>query len=129
MNIKEKAQAYHNTGYNCAQSVLAVCGDYTGVDEKTLLAVSGGFGSGLRSGETCGAICGAVMAIGLANPYNDCTDAEAKDKIAVLTKNCVATAREKFGAVSCRELAGDKSRCPFYIGEMAAMAEDIIKNN
>lgn len=129
MELKEKALALHDRGYNCAQAVLAACKDYTGLDEKTALAVSAGFGGGLRSGEICGAISGAVMAIGMANPYNDCKNIAAKDKIALLARECVAAGKEKFGCVRCEELKGDKSNCPYYISEMTAIAVEMIKNN
>ena len=129
MELKEKALKLHGRGYNCAQAVLAACGDYTGLDEKSALAVSAGFGGGLRSGEVCGAISGAVMAIGMANPYNDCTDIAAKDKIALLAKECVAAGKEKFGCVRCENIKGDKSKCPYYISEMTAIAVEIINKN
>lgn len=129
MDIKEKAFKYHEAGYNCAQSVLAACSDYTALDEKTALAVAAGFGGGLRSGEICGAISGAVMAIGLANPFYDSADLAAKEKISDLTKCCVSAGKEKFGCTRCSELKGDKSNCGYYICEMAAIAEEIINNN
>lgn len=129
MDIKELAIKYHDSGFNCAQAVLCACAEYTGLDEKTALAVSAGFGGGLRSGEVCGAISGAVMALGLANPFTDSSDTAAKDKIAALAKDCVAAGKEKFGCIHCSELKGDKSNCPYYIGEMAAFAEEMIKNN
>ena len=50
-NIKEKALEYHAAGFNCAQSVLAACKEYTGLDDSAALAISAGFGGGLRSGE------------------------------------------------------------------------------
>ena len=65
---------------------LRLLGRYTGLDEKTALAVSGGFGGGVRCGEICGAVSGAVMAMGLAFPFNDGDDAQAKAKIAKLTE-------------------------------------------
>lgn len=129
MDIKELAIKYHDSGFNCAQAVLCACAEYTGLDEKTALAISAGFGGGLRSGEVCGAISGAVMALGLANPFTDSSDTAAKDKIAALAKECVAAGKEKFGCVHCSELKGDKSNCPYYIGEMAAIAEEMIKIN
>lgn len=129
MDIKELAIQYHNKGYNCAQATLCALSDYTGLDEKTALAISAGFGGGLRSGEVCGAISGAVMALGAAFPFNDSSDTAAKDKIAALAKECVAAGKEKFGCVHCSELKGDKSNCTYYIGEMAAIAETIIKNS
>lgn len=73
---------------------LAACCEYTGMDEKTALALSAGFGGGARSGELCGAVTGAIMAEGLVFPFNDGQDTEAKDKIAAIAKQCVAIARE-----------------------------------
>ena len=129
MDIKELANKYHDSGFNCAQAVLCACAEYTWLDEKTALAIAAGFGGGLRSGEVCGAISGAVMALGLTNPFTDSSDIVAKEKIAALAKECVAAGKEKFGCVICSELKGDKSNCPYYIGEMAAIAEEMIKNN
>ena len=71
MSVQEESLRLHSCGYNCAQSVLAALGSYTGLNEKTALAVSGGFGGGVRCGEICGAASGAVMALGLAFPYAD----------------------------------------------------------
>lgn len=126
MGIGQKALDYHARGFNCAQSVFAACGEYTGMDEKTALALSAGFGGGLRSGEACGAIAGAVMAVGLVFPFTDGSDTEAKDKIASLAKQCVAAAKEKYGAVRCAELKGNIN-CSEIIAFMAETAKEIIE--
>lgn len=78
MDIGQRALDYHKNGYNCAQSVFAACCEYTGMDEKTALAISAGFGGGARSGELCGAVTGAIMAEGLVFPFNDGQDTEAR---------------------------------------------------
>lgn len=127
MDIKEKASDWHKKGYNCAQSVIAACADLVGLDEKTALAVSAGFGGGLRSGEVCGAVSGALMAVGMAYPFTDGSDTEAKQKIAELAKQCVATAAKKYGKVRCSELKGNID-CNEIICFMAQTAEQIIKN-
>lgn len=131
MDIGEKAVSYHKSGFNCAQSVFAACGQYTGMDEKIALSVSCGFGGGLRSGEVCGAISGAVMALGMVFPYNESGDQAAKDKIAALAKQCVASCKEKCGAVTCRDLLAleGKQGCNRFIKECAEIAEEMIKNN
>ena len=66
MSIQESAIAYHDQGYNCAQSVLAALQEETGLDENTAKRIAAGFGGGVRCGEICGSITGAVMAFGLA---------------------------------------------------------------
>lgn len=128
MDIKEKALDWHKRGYNCAQAVVAACSELTGLDAKTALAISAGFGGGLRSGEVCGAVSGAVMAVGTAYPFTDSGDAEAKQKIADLAKQCVAAAAEKYGNVRCSELKGNID-CNDIICFMAETAEKMIKNN
>ena len=126
MDIREKALYWHKKGYNCAQAVLAACSELTGLDEKTALAMSAGFGGGLRSGEVCGAISGAVMALGMAYPFTDGSDAEAKQKIAELAKQCVAAAAEKYSKVRCSELKGNID-CNEIICFMAETAEKMIR--
>ena len=129
MSVKDKALEYHKKGYNCAQSVLSALAEYTNLDEKTALAVSGGFGGGLRSGEICGAISGAVMAVGLTCPLLDPKDKNTSKKVAGLASKSVAEAREKFGCIRCIELKGKKVKCEDMIGYMAEVAEKIIIEN
>lgn len=126
MDIKEKAEMLHKSGFNCAQSVLGACGEYTGLDDNTALAVSAGFGGGVRSGEICGAISGAVMAIGMAqkNP----ADAETKAKTAAQTKELVKAFREKYGCVRCLELKQAGVSCAELIACASQLAEEIIRN-
>ena len=92
------------------------------------MAVSAGFGGGLRCGEVCGAISGGVMALGLANPFVDTKDLEAKDRIAVLANTYATAFRERFGCLRCEELKGDKSNCNSYIAYAAQLAESMIKD-
>lgn len=126
MDIGQRALEYHKSGFNCAQSVFAACCEYTGMDEKTALALSAGFGGGARSGELCGAISGAIMAEGIVFPFNDGGDIEAKDKISAIAKHCVNCAGEKYGYVRCADLKGNID-CSEIIAFMAETAEDIIK--
>ena len=127
MDIRECAVAYHKRGFNCAQAVLCSCESYTGLDEKTALSVSGGFGGGLRCGEVCGAVSGAVMAAGLCCPYSDSRDLQAKDNIAALARELTGRFREKYGALRCAEIKIDKERCNDYIAFMAEQAEQVIQ--
>lgn len=127
MGVKEEATKQHLSGFNCAQSVLTSCRDYTGLDDQTALAVSAGFGGGLRCNEVCGAVSGGVMAVGLANPFVDAKDLEAKEKIAALTKAFCTAFQEQFGCLRCEQLKGDKSHCPAYIEFAAELAESMIQ--
>jgi len=127
MDVKKLATAYHEKGFNCAQSVLCANAEYTGLDEKTALAVSGGFGGGLRCGEICGAVSGAVMAVGLCCPYVDETDLETKQKIAELAKSVCAQFKEEYGVLRCVDLKKAGRPCAELIEYCAALAEKTIK--
>lgn len=132
MTRKEKADALHGSGFNCAQSVLAACSDLIGMKENNALAIAGGFGGGFRCGEVCGAVSGAVMALGTANPFEESVDREAKDKIALLTKSCTRAFRKEYGTLICRELlakTAPERHCPEYIRFAVGIVEDILINN
>lgn len=128
MGVKETATKLHESGFNCAQSVLCACGKYTGLDEKTALAISGGLGGGVRCGEICGAITGAVMAVGMAYPYTDGSDADARALIARKTAETTNAFREKYGCVRCFELKEKRMSCAELIEFGAETAEKIINN-
>ena len=128
MSIEEKAAQYHAQGFNCAQSVLAACGEYTGLDEKSALAIAGGLGGGVRCGEICGAVTGAVMAIGLCQPFADGADNEAKVNIAVKTKAFTDQFKQQFGCIRCLDLKVSGRPCSELIACCAKAAEDVMKN-
>ena len=127
MDVKKLATEYHEKGFNCAQSVLCSCAEYTGLDEKTALAISGGFGGGLRCGEICGAVSGAVMAVGMCCQYVDNTDLETKDKIAALAKYVTGEFKEKYGVLRCVDLKQASKPCAELIEFCAELAEKTIK--
>lgn len=126
MSAKEKATQLHEGGFNCAQSVLCALENETGLDRAASLAVAGGFGGGVRCGEICGAACGAVMAIGLAKPFTDPRDDEAKNTIATLTKQFTRCFRESFGCIRCLDLKASGHSCAELIEYSAELAEKII---
>lgn len=129
MSVQDEALRLHGCGFNCAQSVLAALGSYTGIEEKTALALTGGFGGGVRCGEICGALSGAVMALGLRFPYADGEDAEAKARIARLTMAMTREFAKNFGCVRCQDLKREGVPCDMLIAAAAAMAEKIIQEN
>lgn len=129
MSVQEKAARLHGAGFNCAQCVLSACGEYTGLDNDKALALTGGLGGGVRCGEICGALTGAVLAIGLANPYTDGTDADARTKIAKLTKECTSAFKDEFGCLRCVDLKKSGHSCDTLIAFSAGLAENIINEN
>lgn len=132
LDVAATAGDYHSRGFNCAQSVLCALGRYTGLDERTALAVSGGFGGGLRSGEVCGAISGAVMALGVCFPFTDGADQAGKNRVGELARECVERCGRACGAVTCRDLLareGGKGGCGGFIADCAKIAEKMILDN
>lgn len=129
MNIQEKALAFHAQGYNCAQSVLLACAGYTGLDEKTALAISAPFGGGMRCGEMCGAVAGGLMALGLCCPFCDAADKNAKNEIASLARVFSAEFKEQLGCLRCLDLKGAGVSCERCIACGAEIAKKLIENN
>ena len=129
MSVKEEATKLHESGFNCAQSVLSALRHYTGLEDSAALAVSGGFGGGVRCGEICGAASAAVMAIGLAFPYNDCSDVEAKNRVRTLTAECTKKFKNEFGCIRCVDLKRSGHPCAELIEYAAELAEEIITDN
>lgn len=128
MGIREEAIALHDKGFNCAQCVLGACTKYTGLDENTSLAVSSGFGGGVRSGEICGAISGAVMALGCAAAKDDPSDPSARQKASAEARECVSSFRDKYGYVRCLELKKAGVSCNELIQNGAQYVEDKLKS-
>ena len=123
MSIQESAIAYHNSGCNCAQSVLAALQEEIGLDENTAKRVAAGFGGGVRCGEICGSITGAVMAFGLAADQATAT---------AMTKQMTQRFRTEFGCLRCQELVaknGGKGHCAHMIAWGAQRAEEILAEN
>ena len=129
MSVQDEALRLRGCGFNCSQSVLAALGSYTGLEKNTALAITGGFGGGVRSGEICGAVCGAVMAMGLAFPYTDGADAQQRAKISRLTLSVTKEFSEHFGCIRCFDLKQKGVPCPELIAYAAQLAEQKIQEN
>lgn len=129
MGAKEKATALHESGFNCAQSVLGALGGYTGLDETTALSIAGGFGGGVGCGEICGAAAGAAMALGLMNPISCAEDAEARTKARRQAAEFNRKFRENFGCIRCIDLKRNGKPCAELIEFAAELAENTILDN
>ena len=127
MRVQEEALRLHACGFNCAQSVLASLGSYTGAEESLSLALAGGFGGGVRCGEICGAVSGAVMALGLVLPYTNGADAEARAKISKQTMALTRDFVQNYGCIRCQDLKRNGIPCNELIAYAASRAEEMIK--
>ena len=132
MDKKAMIKELHGQGFNCAQSVLAACAEYTGLDRNLGLAIAGGFGGGLRAGEVCGAVSGAAMALGLCCPHTTPDAPEEKARISAQSAELCNRFREEFGCLTCRDLLqkyGGKDMCVRFMEYCAELASDIIEKN
>jgi len=105
--VKDAVEMYQTTGYNCAQSVLAVFAPELGMDRDTAMKIACGFGSGMgRSGNMCGAVTGGMLVLGLKFGMMDSESQEDKEK----TYEEVAVLLERIktihGSANCTDLMG-----------------------
>ena len=137
----DAAEAFFNSGFNCAQAVLAAyCEDF-GLDPKTALKISGGLGAGMgRLQRTCGAVTGAFLAIGLK--YGKCEEGDdrAKEKTYDLVREFAKRFEERHGTTSCRALLGidlikdtgraaserTKSVCPRLVRDATEILDELL---
>jgi C_GCAxxG_C_C family probable redox protein len=106
-NHAEQAVALFKEGFNCAQAVLAACGEPLGLPRDVALHVAGAMGGGVGGmGLTCGAVTGAVMVIGLKYAKTFPTDDGAKQKAYQLAKQFAARFKQRNESIICRELLG-----------------------
>ncbi len=147
MDRKEKAMAYFEEGYNCAQAVTLAFSDLVPVEEKTLRRLSSSFGGGFgRLREVCGAVSGMCIIAGLLYGYDD---AKAKEEKAAHYAKIQALAnrfKAQNGAMVCRELLPPedavntspvpsertgqyyhKRSCKELVGSAAGILEQFIK--
>ncbi len=102
----EKAKALFDSGFNCAQSVVAVFSEKYGLSKSHALKVASGFGGGLRCGEVCGAAAGAAMVIGLRDGQFVSYDKETKQFCNEKTVEFMRRFREANQSIVCRDLLG-----------------------
>jgi len=142
----DKAEAMFREGFNCAQSVLACCGEPRGLPRDLAVRLAGPLGGGIgATGKTCGAVSGALMALGLTAVNPDPKDGEAKQKVYALTREFLRRFRERHGHTDCRDLIGcdistpdgmKKARetgvflslCPPLVLSAAEIVEEMIAN-
>ena len=99
MDKKEQAVALKHGGYNCAQAVLCVFREETGLPEEFLKRIGAGFGAGMGCMEaTCGALIGAQMLMGLKEYQGKPVLRNARALYQTFTERC--------GASVCKDLKG-----------------------
>lgn len=107
---KARALELRRQGYNCAQSVLMVFDDITGLDEATAVRLASGLGTGVGGSKE---LCGVANAMAIAQGFQMPATAEAK----VASMHRAADLLVKFkdftkGRVRCDELKFKENPIP-----------------
>lgn len=138
------AKQYFLQGYNCSQAVLLAFAEDLGIDEKTAVMISSGFGGGIgRMREVCGAVSGMVMVTGLKYGYDNPKNFEAKKELYKKIQNLADEFKKDNGSIICRELLGlsekekitstpEKRTAEYYkkrpCPELVKFAADLVDN-
>ena len=128
------------SNFNCAQTVFSLFAAELGIDEKTALKISSGFGGGMTSTETCGAVTGSYMVIGMKHGHSTSDlDEKANSKLQIQKFNKIFV--EEHGSLICKNLLGCdistteglasaheknlfKTKCPGFIKTSCLILED-----
>jgi len=125
MAIGEEAVKLHQSGLNCAQSVLIACTEYTGIDRDLAVGIANGFGGGVRCGEICGAASGGVMAVGACKKLRGCEN--PREEMSGRAKLLCENFKERFEGLRCEDIKGVKYTCNEMIAYAAELAEKMIE--
>ncbi len=103
----ERAKAFFNEGYNCAQSVAMAYADIANLDEKMVATITASFGGGMgRLREVCGAVSGMAFVASFLSPCPTADNAEAKKANYALVQEFAEKFRQQNGNIVCRSLLG-----------------------
>lgn len=120
---QQRAESLHEQGYNCAQCVMMVFDDITGIDENITARMLAGFGAGMgKTKEVCGTLAAAASLRGVLG-YS-----APEDKINIY--KITSAFNDKFeglyGSTRCGELKRNKKPCMQLIkGVVEMMANEI----
>lgn len=101
----QKARAYFDRGYNCAQSVAAAFTEEMGLPEEAVLGLASAFGGGMAGmRQMCGAMSGMFLAMGQIRGHYSPEDPEAKKAHYAKLRDLAAKMEEQYGTLNCGEL-------------------------
>lgn len=99
--------ALFDSGFNCAQAVLAPRAEELGLPRQAALKLAAGFGGGIgQTGRVCGALSGACMLVGLKYGRTDGADKALKLKNYEQARVVIDKFRARAGHVDCKDLLG-----------------------
>lgn len=105
MTRAEKAKAYFEQGYNCAQAVTLAFADEMGLKPEEAAKLASSFGGGFgRLREVCGCVSGMALAAGAIYGYSDPKAMGEKAEHYALVQKLAGEFKERNGSIICREL-------------------------
>jgi len=105
MTHAEKAKAFFEEGYNCAQAVTLAFAEEMDLDVEQAAKMASSFGGGLgRLREVCGCVSGMALAAGALYGYSDPKAKEEKAEHYALIQKLAGEFRERNGSIICHEL-------------------------
>lgn len=110
--------------FNCSQTVFSLFATELGIDEKTSLKISSGFGGGMACAETCGAVTGSYMVIGMKHGHST-SDPDEKAKTKLLIQRFNEKFKKEHGSLICKNLTGFDISTPE--GAIAASEEGVFQ--
>ena len=109
MTRAEKARAFFEAGYNCAQSTAMAFSKDIGLDEKYVARLISGFGGGFSlKREICGAVSGITFVMGALKGYDKPNDLVIKRELYDKVRALIDQFEEQKGSLLCREFLGLK---------------------
>ena len=101
----QKARAYFEQGYNCAQAVTAAFHQEMGLEEAQALRLASSFGGGMAGmRQTCGAVSGMFLVMGLTKGYDTPDDPQGKKEYYAKLRDMAARMEGQYGTLNCAEL-------------------------
>lgn len=122
---QQRAEQLHNQGYNCAQCVMMVFDDVTGLDENIAQRVLASFGAGMGSTkEVCGTLSAAAALRGMIN-YKSPAD---KSSIYRMTAEFNDRFEKSNGSTRCCELKRAGKPCSQLIKDVVEMIANDLES-
>lgn len=126
-----KAACLYSEGCTCSQAVFCAFADKMGIEERTAMKLSEGFGGGFGGlQEVCGALCAATAVISYYYSTGIVGDTQNRSALYAVIRRAAELFAKEYGSVRCIEiLHGEKPqprRCGMKVKDAVFIAEQLI---
>ncbi len=123
---KQEANALHEKGFNCAQSVALPFCEELGMPREAAMKALEGFGAGMGDRmQTCGALSGAIFVAGLKHSDGNLEAPASKAATYQYASRICRAFEAKCGSTVCREI---KEKNHVSCGECIALGVELAEN-